>query len=85
MFKPLVSTPVEQELKKYDHIDMDVLAKETNPSYYMLGCTYIGKKCERHWKMVMTMYGRCLEFTPWNTDLKLTIGRQVKALTVNKV
>ena len=52
-------------------------AKATYPTYFISGCVYLGEDCSRSWHMTMTMYGYCLQFTPWKpTKPKTTIGRQ---------
>ena len=72
-----INSTIAKQLKKYDWVSMDDVAKRTFPSYYLMGCTYIGENCKRNWTMVMTMYGYCLQFTPWRPlTRKTTIGRQ---------
>ena len=45
---------------------MDRFAKNTFPPYFISGCVYLSLDCKKHWKMVMTMYGYCLQVSHKN-------------------
>ena len=42
-------------------LNMTKFARTTYPPYYISGCIYLSEDCKKNWKMVMTMYGYCLQ------------------------
>ena len=42
-------------------LNMTKFSRATFPPYYVSGCVYLSEDCKKDWKMVMTMYGYCLQ------------------------
>ena len=89
----LISVSKSPDRQPYlsDRLDMDYFARKTYPPYYISGCVYLSDDCKQHWKMVMTMYGYCLQVihlkkvnsTGWNTKQAYEICSTYHAMTMS--